>query len=306
MRQLTVNSRQSTVSAACNFPPAAACARLLLVLLLLLARGTLGQGVGTIAGLEGSVEIGRAGTWTAAVMGAPVRVKDGLRTGRPGRVQVVLQDDSVLNLGDDSALVIEEQVFDPAKGTFRSLLRITKGKVRVLISEYYKRANAVYEIDTPTAVVGVRGTEFVITYDPVSDTSEVVGVAGRVNVNSVRDRVGNAVVVTVQEITTVRRGAYPSVPQRLPDKLFRQYIEGLQFIGGGQSESMTAGNPLLTGALVPQSDRADVLPGPPAVAALGIMPVLPGERLFESRTVADAVGQPPLSVGAPGDLGIGF
>jgi len=306
MRQLTVNSRRSTVSAAFNLSTRAACARLILVILLLFARGAWGQEVGTIAGLEGSVEIGRAGTWTAAVIGGAVHVKDELRTGRPARLQVVFQDDSVLNIGDDSDLVIEEQVFDPTKGTFRSLLRLTKGKVRPLVSEYYKRANAVYEIDTPTALARVRGTEFVITYDPVADTSEVVGVTGEVKVNSVRDRVRHTVVVTAQELTIVARGAYPSAPQRLPDKLFRQYIEGLQFIGGGQSESMTTGNPLLTGALVPQSDRAGVLPGPPTIAAPSIVPLIPGEFPFESRTVADALGQPPLSVGAPGNLGINF
>ena len=304
MKQLTVCGRRSTVSGTGSTRLSSAAS--ILVILLLLGRGVWGQEAATIAGLDGSVEIGRAGAWMAATIGTVVRTGDELRTARPGRLRAVFQDDSVLTIADDSHVAIEEHVFDPAKGKFRSVLRLLKGKVRPLVSSYYERAKAVYEIDTPTAIARVRGTEFVITYDPVADLSEVVGVTGRVSVNSTRDRVRHTVFVTARESTTVARGAYPTAPQRLPDQLFRQYIEDLEFIGGGRPESLTVGNPILNGARVPPSDKAEVLPEPPIAAAPSIVPAVPGEPPFESRTVSDAAGQPPLSIGAPGDLGIRF
>ena len=278
---------------------------LIALLLTWLAPAAGAQAVGSIASIDGSAEIGRAGAWTPAVIGATVGLHDELRTGRPGRLCVVLQDDSVLNIGDDSHLVIEEQVFDPAKGTFRTVIRLLQGKVRPLVSAYYERPKALYEIETPTAVVRVHGTEFVITYDPVAEVSDVVGVAGRVSVNSVRDRIGHTVFITAQESTRVARGKFPTPPQRLPDRLFRQYIEGLEFIGGGRAISLTTGNAVLKGASVPPPDRAGAQPGPAVSAAPSIIPSLPGEPAFESRTVGDALGQPPSSVGL-GDLGIRF
>jgi hypothetical protein len=115
-------------------------------------------------------------------------------------------------------------------------------------------------VETRTAVVGVRGTEFLIVDDPVADVTDVLGINGRTEVHSVLDRVGNAVFVTERELTRVERGKMPTVPRRLDEVLFRQYLEGLQFIGRGQAESLTVNHPLITGEFVPAADRADAFP----------------------------------------------
>jgi len=80
-----------------------------------------------------------AGTWTTANIGLPVEVGDTLRTGRPGRLRVVFADESVTVLGDDSQLVIDDHVFAPDRGVFRSVLRMISGRVRTLASDYYQR-----------------------------------------------------------------------------------------------------------------------------------------------------------------------
>ena len=82
----------------------------------------------TIASLEGSAEIGRSGTWYPAKLGLAIYLGDELRTPKPGRLRVVFQDDSVLTLGDDSHVVVDEQVFDPNQGTVRSFMRLLRGK----------------------------------------------------------------------------------------------------------------------------------------------------------------------------------
>lgn len=256
-----------------------------------------------IAGLEGTVEIGRQGMWSAATLGGAVGVGDELRTSPPGRVRVVFQDGSVLNIGHDSHVVIDEHVFDPEGGRFRSVVRLLEGRVSALVSEYYRRPGAVYEIETATAVAAVRGTEFVIAYDPVGEVTEVVGVANQVAVNSVMDRAARGVVVTAQHLTLVARGQFPTAPTRVGDALFRQYIEDLEFIGNGKAESMAVVDPLLAGAAVPPQDQAGALPAPAGVAREAAGP--PRTDYEFDRDASDAIANPPDVIQA-GELGIRF
>jgi len=231
-------------------------------MLLLVAVRVVAQSVGTIADSAGQADVLRAGTVVPAAIGMAVQLGDTLRTARPGRLRVVFQDDSVVSLGDDSELQIDTQVFDPTGGTYTALLRLVRGRLRAVVSEYYQRSGARYEIETPSAVSGVRGTEFVVTFDPVAETTAVVGISQRVAVHSVEDRVRHGVVVTAHELTEVVRGHYPTPPRRLDEATFRQYLEGLEFIGEGRPESQTVGLAWLRGADIPPEDRAAALPPP--------------------------------------------
>jgi hypothetical protein len=262
-----------------------------LIVLLLSACPVAAAEVGTVAAVSGTAEIGRGSSWTAAEAGSAVHLGDQLRTGRPGAMRVVFQDDSVLNLGDDSLVTVDEHVFDPEGGKAQSVLQLLKGRLRALVSEYYDRVGAVYEIETPTAVSGVRGTEFIVTYDEEQALTEVIGISGRVAVHSVLDRAAHGVFVTAGEITRVAEGQYPTEPPRLDEPIFRQYLEGLQFSGLARPEGLAASHPIVGGAEVPAPDRA-----PPALDN----PAAPSEQ---SPTVADLLGQPLQS---SGDLGVRF
>ncbi len=225
---------------------------------LLFAGSGWAQEVGTIAELTGTAEVGRGGTWTSLSVGSSVQEGDTLHTGRPGRLRVVFQDDSVLTLGDDSQVVVEEQVFDPAQGRISSLIRLLEGKLRALVSDYYHGQGASYSVETVTAVSGVRGTEFMVIVDPGSQATEVVGVSGRVEVHSVLDRVGRGVFVAAREATTVNLSQYPTRPRRLQEDIFRQDLEKLQFVGQGRAESLVGVHPLMNG-VVPEPDRASAV-----------------------------------------------
>ena len=126
--------------------------------LLLSAGVASAQEVGTVASVEGAAEIGNGGAWTAAATGSPVHRGDQLRTGTPGRMRVVFQDDSVLVVSESSFVTVNEQVFNPSTGKAKSYLELLQGKVSAVVGDYYNRAGNSYEIKTVTAVAGVRGT----------------------------------------------------------------------------------------------------------------------------------------------------
>jgi len=280
----------------------------------LLCAGTLtAQVVGTVAEVQGQAELVRAGARTAVSIGMAVRAEDELQTSRPGRLRVVFQDDSVLTIGDDSQVRIDEHIVDIERGVFRSIVRLVKGRVRAVVSDYYGRRGAVYEIDTVTAVAGVRGTEFVAVFDPVAEVTEVVGVSGgRVAVHSVIDRTARGVFVTARELTQVARGKLPTRPQPLDEITFRQYIEGLEFIGDGRPESLIVQNPLLSGADIPPEDRAAALPAPVGEVGgpLAHEPRTRAQKAIEDFDTHDAstiIGESPMVLEAiPGQVGIDF
>ena len=268
------------------------------VLLLVFVSGVaLAQEVGTVATLEGSAEIGRNGTWMPAAIGAPIGLGDQIRTASPGRLSIVFQDDTVLTVTDNSEVVIDEQVFNPSGGVVRSLVQLVRGKLNTVVGEYYHAPGTAYEVKTVTAVAGVRGTEFSVSYDPTTEVTEVVGMSGVVQVHSLLDPTGPGVLVRASEVTTIRRGGLPEPPRRLEQVAFRQYLEGIQFIGGGRAESLSARNPVRAGAAVPPSERA------PEIGGGGP----PKQNPLERRDASDLIGEPPGIVRATtGQLGIGF
>jgi len=95
-----------------------------------------------------------------------------IETGDAAATQVVLLDETVLSMGPDSSLILDEMVFDPKnpeQGTVS--LKIGQGLVRIA-SGYMPSEN--YSIETPFATIGIRGTEFDVLVDKGGATSVVL------------------------------------------------------------------------------------------------------------------------------------
>ncbi len=248
--------------------------------------------IGTVASIEGTAEIGRDGSWLAAEVGAPIRADDILRTGKPGHLRIVFDDDSVLTLGESSELTVSEHDFAPKEGKSRSLVDLLSGTVNAVVSEYYKNPNAEYEVKTKTATAGVRGTEFVVSYEPGEELTEVFVVDGRVEVTSLVEDVQNTVFLNANEVTYVREGELPSPPNRYEEGVLRQRLDNIDFIGERGFEGIAARSLV---SLNVRSTR------PSAATAAGSSD-LSRKQLFEAN---DLLGQSSQSVGRR-SLGISF
>lgn len=213
-----------------------------------------GEEVGTVAAVDGSAEIGRGGAWASAAPGAAVAIGDHLRTGQPGRMRVVFRDDSVIVLGDSSTVLVDEQVFDPSAS--QSVFGLLGGKLRAIVSHHYGAAGSSYEVKTSTAVAGVRGTEFLMSYDPATGATEVVGINGVVAVHSVVDPAGPGLLVTANEATGVAAGELPSPAQRLDPERMRELLREMEFFGSSQALSVTDTSSVFAGTTIPRPDRA--------------------------------------------------
>ena len=270
---------------------------------------------GTIAAVQGTFEVRHGGAWQTATVGLAVSVGDRLRTGADGRGKVVFQDDSVLDLAPNTEFELDSQTFDPGAKRYQSILRLVKGKVRAWVSEYYREPHARYEVETPTAVAGVRGTEFIATYNSAAEVTEIVGIADQVEVSGKLAVIGAAVQVGPQFYTRVQKGRFPSAPQRLDDARFRQYLEGLQLIGTGRRDGLNVLHPAVAGRLLapqdmPASLRAGAAPVPSGALGAGPPSALGAQRLSpevytNTQPLLDFQRTPPGQAPA-GSVRVGF
>lgn len=259
------------------------------------------QEVGTVAGMDGTAYVWRGEKAIPAAIGTAVHIGDQLATGKPGKLRVVFQDDSVLNVSDDSRVTVDDSVFEPAQGKAKSLFGLLQGKVNAAVSEYYRRSGNTYEIRTETAVAGVRGTEFAMTFDPQAALTEVIGIEGVVQVHSLRDPEGDGVLVTANETTQVGRNQLPSEPSRLNERLFRDRIEGFDFIGRGRPEGLLSAVALASGSTVMRFG------GDQKVVTQGTGPGLEQGGTKNIGTQGDAasrLGQPISALVLTGQLGL--
>lgn len=120
------------------------------------------QEAGHIKVSRGAVQVERAGQKTPAAVGATVQAGDVVTTGPDGSVGITFLDNSLLSAGPNSVLAIDRFAFDPTthQGTFESSLQ--KGTLAVVSGKLAKASPDAVKVKTPAAVLGVRGTEFLV------------------------------------------------------------------------------------------------------------------------------------------------
>lgn len=121
--------------------------------------------IGQIKVVNGQVAIERAGQSIPATVGMRVQTSDTLRTGADGSVGITMTDDSSLSAGPNSVFAFDKYAFDTTtnKGQFDTSLR--RGSLAVISGRIAKESPDAMKVRTPAAILGVRGTEFVVAVD---------------------------------------------------------------------------------------------------------------------------------------------
>jgi hypothetical protein len=87
---------------------------------------------------------------------------DSLRTGDDGRIGIMLKDDTRVSLGPDSEVRLERFVYAPAEGNLALALKFVRGAMAYVSGRIAKLAPDSIRLETPAAIVGVRGTTLAI------------------------------------------------------------------------------------------------------------------------------------------------
>jgi hypothetical protein len=122
--------------------------------------------VGRIKVVSGSAFILRQSATIPAELGQAVFETDGLRTGADGRIGVTLKDDTRVSLGPNSEARIDRFVYAPADGRLGFVFNIVRGVAAYVSGQIAKLAPDSIRLETPAAIVGVRGTSLAVRVEP--------------------------------------------------------------------------------------------------------------------------------------------
>ena len=119
--------------------------------------------IGQVKVARGAVTVERQGQSMPVRVGLALEAADVLRTGADGSVGITMRDNSLLSAGPNSVLALERFEFDATTSSGRFESRLQRGTLAVVSGRIAKQAPQAMTVRTPSAVLGVRGTEFAVT-----------------------------------------------------------------------------------------------------------------------------------------------
>ncbi|MEX2241914.1 MAG: FecR domain-containing protein [Burkholderiales bacterium] len=123
------------------------------------------EDVGHVKVAKGTVHVERDGKRLPAAVGMAVRQSDTLITGADGSAGVTFSDNSLLSTGPNSVLVVDHYTFNATTHAGKFDASLKKGTLAVVSGKMVKQSPGSMRVRTPAAIMGVRGTEFMVQVD---------------------------------------------------------------------------------------------------------------------------------------------
>lgn len=136
------------------------------VLLLVVVCGTASPGraqnvVGNVTAITGSAELQRGNATLKVSTTMPVELHDRLTTAAGSEVVITLADNSSLTLSESSSLTIDENVVTGGART-STKVSLLGGSLHSVITRAIRAGAPTFEVNSPNAIAGVRGTSFTL------------------------------------------------------------------------------------------------------------------------------------------------
>lgn len=120
--------------------------------------------VGKVTELSGPAEIVRDKKSIPGNINTGIEMNDTIITAK-SRAQLTFQDDTTVKITEQSKLVVDDFVYDPAKGSGKLAMKVVLGTARYASGQIAKTNPQSVSVKTPTASIAVRGTDFSMTVD---------------------------------------------------------------------------------------------------------------------------------------------
>ena len=121
---------------------------------------------GHIKVASGDAVVLRNGTTVPVHTGLAVYPFDSVRTGKDGKVGLTLADDTQVSIGPASEVRLDSFLYDPAQGQLGLVLKFIRGAAVYVSGRIAKLAPDAVRLETPAAIVGVRGTTVAVNVTP--------------------------------------------------------------------------------------------------------------------------------------------
>lgn len=131
--------------------------------------------IGTVTELQGTtVEIRRGKETIKATKGTKIEANDSVSAGSNTSLTITFADNSTAKISQNSRLVIDDFVYDAKSGAGKSGMKVALGTVRMASGGIAKNNSKNVNIQTPTAAIAVRGTDFAMTVDELGRSTVVL------------------------------------------------------------------------------------------------------------------------------------
>ncbi len=118
--------------------------------------------IGWLKTSKGEVSIVRAGARIPGAVGMALQRGDVIETGADGSAGVTLEDNSLLSAGPKSQLALDEFTYDSATIKGSSLATLKRGTLSATSGDIARGTPGAMRVRTPSAVLAVRGTTFLV------------------------------------------------------------------------------------------------------------------------------------------------
>ncbi|MCQ8117147.1 FecR family protein [Methylomonas rosea] len=97
-----------------------------------------------------------------ASLGSPIHVGNVIKTDENGAAGVTLKDNTILSIGPNTELKIEAYQFEPQQDQLQLNASLLKGTLHYISGVIAKLKPEAVTVKTPTGVIAVRGTRFLV------------------------------------------------------------------------------------------------------------------------------------------------
>src|SRR5210317_368607 len=119
--------------------------------------------IGNITELNGAGRVVRDSAYEAS-LDFNINSYDNVQTSN-GRLGITFLDDSQVRLTEHSELIIDEFIYDPDPSKSKMALQFASGTARFITGKLATIDKKNISIQTPSATIGIRGTDFTVTVD---------------------------------------------------------------------------------------------------------------------------------------------
>ena len=130
-------------------------------------------GIGRISEQSGPAEIQRNKQSSPSAINSDIETMDTVVTAK-AKLGIIFEDNTKVNITEQSKLVIDDFVYDAKKTTGKLALKVALGTVRYASGQIAKHDPQNVGIQTPTATVAVRGTDFSMTVDELGKSTIIL------------------------------------------------------------------------------------------------------------------------------------
>lgn len=167
--------------------------------------------VGTVTEQTGPTEIKREKNVIPSAKDTGVEMQDTITTAN-GRAGITFKDDTRVQITEHSKLVIDNFVYDDSKKTGKLGMKMALGTIKYASGQIAKSDPQQVMVETPTATIGVRGTDFSGTVDEIGRSTIILLPSCPVGWRNIeRDCVVGSISVTTDMGTVVLTRAFEAV-----------------------------------------------------------------------------------------------